>query len=103
MPTRRLGHSKRYTPQITYQFDTRSFLRLIVQYADTQREKALYIRPVQARSKELSTQLLYSDKFNAQTLFFLGYSDTGFQDDGLNSIETSSRTVFAKFSYAWLP
>lgn len=135
----RLGHSKRYTPQITYQygrhlqlslehtlqqfdveggrlftanlsylrttyqFNTRSFLRLIVQHADTQREKALYIRPVQARSKELSTQLLYSYKFNAQTLFFLGYSDAGFQDDGLNSIETSSRTVFAKFSYAWLP
>jgi len=135
----RLGKSKRYTPQInfqygrhlqfdlehvyqtfdvkggrlftanltevkaTYQFSTRSFVRLILQYADTEREQSLYIRPVQAKAKELSTQLLYSYKLSAQTLFFVGYSDSGFQNDDLNSIETSSRTLFAKFSYAWQP
>lgn len=135
----RLGHSKRYTPSInyqfgrhlqldlehiyqtfdvsggrlftanltelrsTYQFSTRSFVRLILQYGDTEREQALYIRPVQSRYKELTTQLLYSYKLSAQTLFFIGYSDSGFQNDGLNSIETNSRTVFAKFSYAWQP
>lgn len=135
----RLGHSKRYTPSInyqfgrhlqlnlqhtyqtfdvsggrlftanltelrsTYQFSTRSFLRLILQYGDTEREQSLYIRPVQSRYKDLTTQLLYSYKLSAQTLFFIGYSDSGFQNDGLNSIETSSRTVFAKFSYAWHP
>ncbi len=135
----RLGKSKRYTPEInfqygrhlqfdlehvyqtfdvqggrlftanltelksTYQFSTRSFLRLILQYADTEREQSLYIRPVQALARELTTQLLYSYKLSAQTLFFVGYSDAGFQNDDLNSIETSSRTVFAKFSYAWQP
>ncbi len=135
----RLGKSRRYTPEInfqygrhlqfdlehvyqtfdvqggrlftanltelksTYQFSTRSFVRLIVQYADTEREQSLYIRPVQANAKELTTQLLYSYKLSAQTLFFVGYSDAGFQNDDLNSIETSSRTVFAKFSYAWQP
>lgn len=135
----RLGKSKRFTPEInfqygrhlqfnlehvyqtfdvkggrlftanltefkgTYQFSTRSFVRLILQYADTEREQSLYIRPVQAKAKELTTQLLYSYKLSAQTLFFVGYSDAGFQNDNLNSIETSSRTVFAKFSYAWQP
>jgi len=135
----RLGHSKRYTPNIvyqygrhlqldlqhtyqtfdvsggrlftanltelrsTYQFSTRSFLRLILQYGDNERDQSLYIRPVQSRHKDLTTQLLYSYKLSAQTLFFIGYSDSGFQNDSLNSIETSSRTVFAKFSYAWQP
>lgn len=87
----------------TYQFNTRSFLRLILQYGDTEREQSLYIRPVQSRYKELTTQLLYSYKLSAQTLFFVGYSDAGFQNDNLNSLETNSRTVFAKFSYAWQP
>ena len=135
----RLGKSKRYTPEIsfqygrhlqfdlehvyqtfdvkggrlftanltelksTYQFSTRSFVRLILQYADTERDQSLYIRPVQAKAKELTTQLLYSYKLSAQTLFFVGYSDSGFQNDDLSSIETNSRTVFAKFSYAWQP
>ena len=135
----RLGHSKRYTPNInyqfgqhlqldlehtyqtfdvdggrlftanltelrsTYQFSTRSFLRFILQYGDTERDQSLYIRPVQSRYKDLTTQLLYSYKLSAQTLFFIGYSDSGFQDDSVNSIETNSRTVFAKFSYAWHP
>ncbi len=135
----RLGHSRRVTPEVnfqygrhlqlnlqhtyqqfdvkggrlftahltelrsTYQFSVRSFIRLIVQRGDTERDPALYIRPVQSRLKEITTQLLYSYKLNAQTLFFVGYSDAGFQNDRLNSIETSSRAVFAKFSYAWQP
>jgi hypothetical protein len=135
----RMGHSKRYTPNIvyqygqhlqldlshtyqtfdvsggrlftanltelrsTYQFSTRSFLRLILQSSENERDQSLYIRPVQSRYKDLTTQLLYSYKFSARTLFFIGYSDSGFQDDSLNSIETNSRTVFAKFSYAWQP
>lgn len=135
----RLGKSKRYSPQIsyqagrhveleiehthqtfdvqggrlftadltdlrmTYQFNVRSFLRFVVQYGDTDRDKSLYVRPVQALSREMTTQLLYSYKLNPQTLFYLGYSDAGFQNDGLNTIETSNRTVFAKFSYAWQP
>ena len=135
----RLGHSKRYTPELNYQagrhlqlnlqhtlqqfdvkggrlftanlsylrttwqFNIHSFVRFIVQYADTERDRSLYIRPVQSRAKELSTQLLYSYKLNAQSVFFLGYSGAGFQDDFLNSVEPSAHAVFAKFSYAWQP
>ncbi|MDX1491064.1 MAG: DUF5916 domain-containing protein [Pseudohongiellaceae bacterium] len=87
----------------TYQFSVRSFVRLIVQYRDTERDPSLYVRPKQSRSKKLLTQLLYSYKLNPQTLFHIGYSDDGFQDDSLNSIETSSRALFAKFSYSWQP
>ncbi len=89
--------------RMTYQFNVRSFLRFVVQYGDTERDKSLYVRPVQALSREMTTQLLYSYKLNPQTLFYLGYSDAGFQNDDLNTIETSNKTVFAKFSYAWQP
>ena len=87
----------------TYQFDNRSFIRFTAQYSDTKRNQALYNNPVQARSKSLTTQLLYSYKLNAVTRFFVGYSDAGFQNDSYTSIEPTNRTFFAKFSYAWQP
>jgi hypothetical protein len=86
----------------TYQFNNRSFLRLTLQYADNERNPALYQKVVLERSKELTTQLLYSYKLNAATRFFIGYSDEGFQNDNINSFEKTSRTFFVKFSYAWL-
>ncbi|MEX2470374.1 MAG: DUF5916 domain-containing protein [Pseudohongiellaceae bacterium] len=88
---------------ITYQFNNRSFLRLTAQYSDNDRNPALYLNPVQRRSKELTTQLLYSYKVNAATRFFIGYSDGSLQNDNFNSLERTNRTLFAKFSYAWLP
>lgn len=87
----------------TYQFNAHSFLRFTVQYGDNERNQELYTDPVQAEYKQLSTQLLYSYKLNAATRFFIGYSDEGFQNDSYDSIEPTNRTLFAKFSYAWLP
>lgn len=87
----------------TYQFNARSFLRLTVQYRDTERDQDLYSNPVNEQRKQLTTQLLYSYKLNPATRFFIGYSDDGFQDDNYSSIEPTKRTLFAKFSYAWQP
>ncbi len=87
----------------TYQFSTRSFLRFTLQYTDNKRNQDLYLAPVQARTKQLTTQLLYSYRFSAATRFFIGYSDAGFQNDSYDTIEKTNRTVFAKFSYAWQP
>lgn len=87
----------------TYQFSARSFMRFTLQYTDNKRNQDLYVSPVQARSKRLTTQLLYSYRVNAATRFFIGYSDAGFQNDSYDSIEKTNRTIFAKFSYAWLP
>jgi hypothetical protein len=82
---------------LTYQFDMRSYVRMVVQYTDIIREQALYSDDVDKRSKYLNTQLLYSYKINPQTLFFLGYSDRGHQDDDLSKILRTDRTVFAKY------
>ena len=87
----------------TYQFDARSFIRITVQYSDRERNVDNYVRAVDKISRDLGSQLLYSYKVNAATRFFIGYSDTGFQDDTYDSIEYTNRTFFAKFSYAWQP
>jgi hypothetical protein len=89
--------------RITYQFSPRSFMRFTLQYVDQDRDPSLYVNPVQSRNKTLATQLLYSYRINAASRFFIGYSDSGFQNDTYDSIEPTNRTVFAKFSYAWQP
>ncbi|MBL4821424.1 MAG: carbohydrate binding family 9 domain-containing protein [Gammaproteobacteria bacterium] len=97
----RLFTAKLTDARINYQFTTRSFLRFTLQYTDKDRDQSLYVNPVQSRSKTLATQLLYSYRLNAASRFFIGYSDAGFQDDDLDSIESTNRTIFAKLSYAW--
>lgn len=87
--------------RLTYQFSTRSFVRAIVSQSDTQRNPSLYLNSTDRRSQSRSAQLLYSYRFDAQTRFFLGYSSGGYADDELPSIHDTSRTVFAKFTYAW--
>lgn len=87
----------------TYQFTAKSFLRFTLQYNDRERDEALYLNPVQARSKDLTAQLLYSYRFTAATRFFIGYSDASFQDDRYESLEPIGRSFFAKFTYAWQP
>jgi predicted esterase len=87
----------------------RSILKFVVQYTDIERDVGLYIfdetddlddRPHET-SRRFSTQLIYSYKINPQTLFFIGYSDGGYQNDDLDSLERDQRTIFTKFSYAW--
>ncbi len=87
--------------RLTYQFDNRSFIRAVFIHSDTERNPALYRNAVDARSKSFNTQFLYSYRFNAQTRFFVGYSDAAMQDGSVADLEATNRTVFAKFSYAW--
>ncbi|CCQ12259.1 FIG01056734: hypothetical protein [Pseudoalteromonas luteoviolacea B = ATCC 29581] len=88
--------------RFTYQFDIHSYIRLAVIYTDIERNQANYIRNVDAKYKGFTTQLLYSYKLNPQTVFFAGFGDSGFEDDQLTDITRDTRSVFAKFSYAWL-
>ncbi|WP_100643575.1 carbohydrate binding family 9 domain-containing protein [Alteromonas facilis] len=95
--------AKIYDARFTYQFDTRQFLRLIMSYSDIDRNQQNYLRPVDAESQDLSWQLLYSYKINPLTKFFVGISDTSFNDDSLSRLTSAEQSVFMKFSYAWLP
>lgn len=88
--------------RLTYQFDQRQFLRLIVIYSDIDRNPANYTFDVNENSRSMGTQLLYSYKVNPLTKFFVGYSDAGFKNDTVTSMTVSEQSVFMKFSYAWL-
>ena len=88
--------------RLTYQFNINSYLRLAIINTDISRNQSNYSDDVDATYKSISTQLLYSYKLNPQTVFFAGYSDHGYQDDDLSKITKDEKTVFMKFSYAWL-
>ncbi len=87
----------------TWQFSVRSFLRLTAQLQDIERNQAEYVDTVDARSRNVGRQLLYSYKLNPQTVFFLGYSDALIDDDDLSGLTTTDRTLFMKIGYAWTP
>ena len=104
--SKRLFTANQYDVRLGYQFNMRSILKLVVQYTDIDRDADMYsYDDIEDRPNEInryfSTQLIYSYKINPQTLFFVGYSDGGFQDDNLDELERDQRTVFTKFSYAW--
>jgi hypothetical protein len=91
-----------------YQFNTRSFVRAIIQYADIERDPDLYREVVDRNSRDLFGQFLYSFKLTPQTVFFLGYSENqhAFENpySGMDSIglTRSDWTLFVKIGYAWL-
>jgi hypothetical protein len=87
--------------RVVYQFDTRTFVRGIVQHLDVARDPALYPGPVASASRDLFGQLLLAYKLNPQTVVFLGYS--GSRDDlAGDGLAQRDRTFFVKLGYAWL-
>ena len=102
MTSGRLYRANLTQTRLVYQFNTRSFLRAMVQRLDVRRDLALYLdKPDSAKDEKLFTQLMFSYKINPQTVFFLGYSDTRQSEDRVDNLQTN-RTVFAKVGYAWL-
>ena len=96
-----------FTAQLTelrlvWQFNLRSFVRAIFQYRDLERDPDLYAAEVDAKSRRLFSQLLYSYRLNPQTVFYLGYSDTELETGRFDALPTD-RTLFVKLGYAWLP
>ena len=95
-----------YTANLTdlrvyYKFNMRSMLKLVLQFEDVDRNNEAYRFDVSQTNRDYGSQLVYSYKINSQTLFYLGYSDKGYQDDSLKNLERDQRTFFTKLSYAW--
>ena len=74
-----------------------------MQHQEIERNQAMYIDEVDAKTRDVGRQLLYSYKLNPQTVFFLGYSDSHLNDDDLDTLTTTDRTYFMKIGYAWTP
>ncbi len=93
--------------RLKYNLDVRNSLRLSIIYTDISQN--LNNQPAVApddlpneKFTDISTQLIYSYKINPQTVFFAGYSDHAFEDDEVTSMKKDARSIFMKFSYAWL-
>jgi hypothetical protein len=90
-----------------YSFSPRSFVRAILQHRRTERDPALHVDPVERRSTSVLTQLLYAYKVDPQTVFFLGWGQSGAgltEADGARVPTTTlGRTLFLKLSWAWRP
>ncbi len=87
--------------KIVWQFNTRTFVRAIFQYTDITRNPDLYIDEVDALSRDLFVQLLFSYKVNPRTVFFLGYSETGIETEDF-SLTATNRALFLKLGYSWI-
>ena len=89
--------------RLNYQFNLKSYLRLVLQYTDIDRNLSIYEEPedYNANYKGFRSQLLYAYKINPQSLFFVGYADNGFDNDKLVDIKKDNRRVFMKLSYAY--
>jgi hypothetical protein len=85
----------------TWQFDRRSYLRLITQSFEVERDPSLYTFAIDARERDLANQLLFAYKINPQTVAYVGYSD-GYYALDQDPLEQQQRTYFLKLSYAWL-
>ena len=87
--------------RLVYQFNIRTFIRAIVQYQNVNRDPELYIDEVDANTRDLFGQFLFSYKLNPRTVVFVGYSDTREGDQDL-SLTQSNRTFFLKLGYSWV-
>ena len=85
-----------------YQFNTRAFVRAILQYTDIERDPALYLDPVEPREQDLLTQFLFAYKVNPATAFYFGYADAHEGAEDLPLTQTT-RSLFIKLGYAWMP
>jgi len=89
--------------RLNYQLDLRQRFRLTVQYTDIERNQELFINEVDTRDRLLGTQFIYSYKINPRTVFFAGYSDSAAEDDSVDDLTTTGRSLFFKVAYAWEP
>ncbi|MBK5259970.1 MAG: carbohydrate binding family 9 domain-containing protein [Thermoanaerobaculia bacterium] len=76
-----------------YHFNRRTFVRAILQHRGLEFEGE--------DSRTALSQLLFSYRIDAQTVFLAGYSDN-YEGIGAVDLTQSDRTVFVKLSYAWL-
>lgn len=101
-----LGEGRLFTAQVerlrtTWAFNSRSFVRLIVQYVETRRDTSLFTFPTREKDATWSGSALFAYKLNWQTVLYAGYGDQRDYSTATGEIEKSGRQWFTKVSYAW--
>jgi hypothetical protein len=98
--------------RLVYHLSRRAYFRAILQHRDVDRNAAVYRAPVDSRSEELLSQLLFSYQLDARTVLLVGYSDdraraaeAGFdpgRPDDRGGLEPTGHAFFLKVGYALL-
>lgn len=97
-------HAQTVRLKTIYQFNTRMFVRSIVQYRWVDRDPLQFTPPVNAQDRRLESFWLFAYKLNPQTVFFLGYNDTLVKpDDFAAGLERSNSALFVKLGYTFRP
>ncbi|MEL7025172.1 MAG: DUF5916 domain-containing protein [Pseudomonadota bacterium] len=89
--------------RVQYQMSPRTFFRVVLTHRDVDRNVSNFAEPVDASTRRLSSQLLWSYTINPQTVFFLGYGDSRLEDDTIVDLTEVDRGFFMKVGYAFLP
>lgn len=84
----------------TWTFNARSWVRLIGQWEETERDSRLYHALVREKQRSLATSGVFAWKLNWQSVLYLGWADDRIADDA-DSLQPAGRQFFAKVSYAF--
>jgi len=107
LPGQILAESARlFTAQVeriraTYTFNSKMYVRGIVQNVRTNRNQRLFLDSVNQHSGNVTSSLLFAYKVNWQTLLFVGLGDERDVDATDNKLQPASRQLFMKMSYAF--
>jgi hypothetical protein len=83
-----------------YTFSARTYVRLIGQWVETERDPSLYTFEVTERDGDFSGSALFAYKLNWQSVLFVGYGDSRALDE-FENLEKAERQFFVKVSYAF--
>ena len=102
----RTSENRLFTEQIeriraTYTFNSKMFLRTIVQNRRRNRAQSLYTFDVDQHGGSLASQILFAYKINWQTLLYVGYGDLRGITAEEARFEPLNRSAFFKVSYAF--
>jgi hypothetical protein len=97
----RLFTSQVQRVRATYTFNSKMFVRAIVQNTRTNRDINLYGPDFVQHGGDLGTQLLFAYKLNWQTVMYVGMGDLRGVTADEGDFQRENRQVFAKVSYAF--
>lgn len=83
-----------------YTFSARTYVRLIGQWIETDRDPTLYTFDVAEKNGDFSGSALFAYKLNWQSVLFVGYGDARALDASEN-LEKAERQLFVKVAYAF--
>jgi len=85
----------------TYTFNSKMFVRGIVQNVRTNRNQELFLHRINQHSGNVTSSFLFAYKLNWQTVLFLGIGDERDVEVADNKLQPASRQLFMKMSYAF--